>query len=109
MPTASPLFSAGARVKVAAGTLAVLVALVLAPRPTLVVAVGSLIAHYLCSLVYRVRRFWLGLRRGALLIVSDEDARAIADRDLPIYTVLVAAYDEPDVVARLLAELEAID
>ena len=107
--SATPLFTPSATRKVAVAALALLALFVLAPRATTVSGVGLLIGLYLAALLYRIRRFWLGLRRGIVLEVSDEDARAVPDADLPVYTVLVAVYDEPEVVPRLLVELESLE
>jgi cellulose synthase/poly-beta-1,6-N-acetylglucosamine synthase-like glycosyltransferase len=41
--------------------------------------------------------------------ISDREARAIPDRDLPRYTILVPAYHEANVVAQLVANLKALD
>lgn len=60
----------------------------------------------------------LGLRLSALLvrlfrdvtrIVPPETAAALTDADLPLYSILVPLYREPEVVPGLLASLDALD
>jgi cellulose synthase/poly-beta-1,6-N-acetylglucosamine synthase-like glycosyltransferase len=41
--------------------------------------------------------------------VDDAAARAIPDEELPVYTVIVPVYQEPEVVAPLLAAIQALD
>ena len=64
---------------------------------------------YLSALVFRLYIFSKALSAPGLVTVSDEDARALPDEQLPIYTVMVAAYREPEVIGRLLASLGRID
>jgi len=66
-------------------------------------------ALYLASLTFRVHAFWHGLRSPGSIQVSDEMARSVADEDLPVYTILVPAYHEPEVIGRLIASLVAIE
>ena len=40
---------------------------------------------------------------------SDEEARAVPARDLPTYTVMVAAYQEANVIAETIRALEALE
>jgi len=89
--------------------LPLIVALVAAPVAalTLVVAVATL--FYLAALAYRMRLFWSSLDAPEIVRVSDAAARAIPDDGLPVYTILVPAYREPEVIATLLANLDAIE
>jgi cellulose synthase/poly-beta-1,6-N-acetylglucosamine synthase-like glycosyltransferase len=57
---------------------------------------------YLGALGFRMRAFVGSLSDPDVITVSDEEARAIWDRTLPIYTVLVPAYREPEVIGDLL-------
>jgi cellulose synthase/poly-beta-1,6-N-acetylglucosamine synthase-like glycosyltransferase len=74
---------------------------------TLIIAVVTLI--YLASAMYRVAMFFGSLGKAGLLCVTDQQARAIPDRDLPEYTVLVAVYKEPEVMPQLLTALHQFD
>jgi glycosyltransferase XagB len=64
---------------------------------------------YALVLSYRSVLFATSLKSSSMITVSDEDALAIADHDLPIYTVLVPAYKEPSVIEELAAALSRID
>ncbi|SMD27153.1 Glycosyltransferase, catalytic subunit of cellulose synthase and poly-beta-1,6-N-acetylglucosamine synthase [Kibdelosporangium aridum] len=41
--------------------------------------------------------------------VSDQEARAVPDEELPVYTVLVPAYREPEVIAAVVASVASLD
>ncbi|MDZ7881447.1 MAG: glycosyltransferase [Mycobacterium sp.] len=59
-------------------------------------------AYYL---LVTIDRNWLllqGLRRPSLIRVSDAEALAIPDDDLPVYTVLLPVYNEPTIVKNLI-------
>ena len=83
--------------------------LLLAPRLALQVLVGGITLAYALTIGYRVLLFARGVGRPALLEVSDEEARAVPDDALPVYTVLVPAYGEPEVVGDLVRNLAGIE
>ena len=64
---------------------------------------------YLANLTDRVMLFSRGVGSAPEIAVTDDEARAIADDDLPLYTVFVPAFDEPEVVTRLIHSLGALD
>ena len=74
---------------------------------TLLVALATVL--YVAAFVYRIRLFWGSLSEPAVVAVSDEEARSIPDDDLPIYSILVPAYREPEVIGQVLYELERLD
>ncbi len=76
---------------------------------TVVVLCLTATAFYLISMLDRVFLFVRGLDERTILRVSDADARAQPDADLPVYTVLVPAYGEPAVIAQLLGALRQLD
>ncbi|ORB25266.1 glycosyltransferase [Mycolicibacterium parafortuitum] len=78
------------------------------PMATSVVLVGLCTATYVFTMVDRVLLFRDGLASRPI-IVSDEEARAVPDDQLPMYTVLVPAYDEPEVVANLIAAMKNLE
>nr|MDT0525038.1 hypothetical protein [Streptomyces sp. DSM 41633] len=43
------------------------------------------------------------------IVIPDDVARAIPDEDLPPYTILVPAYNEPEVVGDLIAAMDALE
>ena len=89
--------------------LVTLAGLVLAPIGTLIVLVVLVTLAYVLTLSYRVLLFVWSARDPALVIVTDEEAMAVPDRDLPVYTVLVPAYREPEVVEPLIAHLVGLE
>lgn len=84
-------------------------AMFVAPRSTAVVLIALTTALYAVTLVYRIDLFRQGLHRPGSIVISDEEARAIPDDDLPTYTVLVPAFGEPEVIARTLAALDQLE
>lgn len=84
-------------------------ALVLAPTGTMIVLTALCTLAYLVTLVDRVMLLSRGLARDSILSVTDEQARALQDEDLPAYTVLVPAYNEPEVIGDLIAAMNALE
>lgn len=82
---------------------------VLAPRVTAIVVTSAVSLLYLATIVQRVQLFVTGLDASAIMRVSDADARAVPESELPTYTVLVPAYGEPEVVAQLIENLGSLD
>jgi cellulose synthase/poly-beta-1,6-N-acetylglucosamine synthase-like glycosyltransferase len=77
--------------------------------PTTIAAISVVTAVYAAVVVYRFVLFVKSTRSDAVVEVSDEEALAVADVDLPLYTVLIPAFHEPEVISSLvrrIAELE---
>ncbi len=72
------------------------------PGVTIAVVTAIVAALYLWSTIDRAYLMLSGLRSPALLRISDEEARAIPDDELPYYTVLMPVYDEPAIVNNLV-------
>jgi len=85
-----------------------LVGLVIAPMGTATVGIAAATALYIAVLAYRLQMFRDALARPAIVRVSDDEAMAVRDDELPVYTVLVPAYREPEVIGRLLEALDAL-
>jgi cellulose synthase/poly-beta-1,6-N-acetylglucosamine synthase-like glycosyltransferase len=83
--------------------------LVVLPRLTLVVVVTSATVIYTAILGYRISLFRRSLRSTAMITVSDERARAVPDDELPVYTVLIPAYREPEVIKRLIDDVVRLE
>ncbi|MFC7959284.1 glycosyltransferase [Rhodococcoides kroppenstedtii] len=83
-------------------------ALALAPVASLTVITVVCTMGYLATMADRILLFSRGLDASAIVTVSDEDALAVPDADLPPYTILVPAYDEPEVVGDLIAAMSAL-
>ena len=101
--------SRGQRIGGVATALLVLVALIVRPVGTLMLAVTSCTLVYLATIAHRVAMVRSALRSDPLISISDADARAIPDADLPLYTVLVPAYGEPQVIPSLIRNLERLE
>ena len=78
------------------------------PTGTAVVLMGLCTLGYVLTMLDRVLIFKEGLASRPITI-SDEEARAIPDDELPRYTVLVPAYNEPEVVADLIGAMSALE
>jgi cellulose synthase/poly-beta-1,6-N-acetylglucosamine synthase-like glycosyltransferase len=83
--------------------------LVVQPLNTLTATVGVITAVYIAAFLYRLRLFWGSVDQPEIIRIDDAMARAIPYRELPIYTILVPAYREPEVIGRLLDEIDRIE
>ena len=88
---------------------AVIAAAVFRPTALLITLLALTTALYLVTLLYRVVLLRVALRHPAEVRISDAVALAIPDDELPIYTILVPAYHEAEVIARTIAALENLD
>ena len=64
---------------------------------------------YTTCVVYRIYLFVRSTRSDVSEVVTDDEARAVPDAELPTYTVLVPAYHEADVVRHLVANIGRLD
>ncbi|MGE2736441.1 glycosyltransferase [Mycolicibacterium vaccae] len=78
------------------------------PLTTAVAVIGVCTAGYIGTMIDRLLIFRQGLSSRPI-VISDEEARAISDDDLPRYTILVPAYNEPEVVGDLLGAMAALE
>jgi cellulose synthase/poly-beta-1,6-N-acetylglucosamine synthase-like glycosyltransferase len=83
--------------------------LIVSPVGTAVVGATLFTLAYLATLAHRVVMFRASMRSDPFHRVSDEEARAVRDEDLPAYAVLVPAFGEPEVMAGLIRSLEELD
>jgi cellulose synthase/poly-beta-1,6-N-acetylglucosamine synthase-like glycosyltransferase len=78
------------------------IAVVIWPEYLLPVFSTTLIAMHLAT---TLDRHWLlvrGLRHRSAIIINDDDALAVPDSELPLYTVLLPVYQEPTIVSDLI-------
>jgi cellulose synthase/poly-beta-1,6-N-acetylglucosamine synthase-like glycosyltransferase len=87
----------------------VIVAGIWRPTSTLALLTGLVTVGYAVAILFRVALVWAATRREHRVRVNDEEARAVPDDELPVYTVLVPAYREPQVIGLLLEHLAALD
>ncbi|CAN5134647.1 glycosyltransferase [soil metagenome] len=88
--------------------LIVIVFVIWKPMGTAVVLIGLCTTGYLLTMFDRVLIFRQGLAASAIRITDDE-ARKIPDDELPSYTILVPAYNEPEVVGDLIGAMAALE
>lgn len=88
---------------------ATVVGLVIRPIPTLIVLNLLVTILYVAAFAYKFHLARRSLRQPGLVEVTDEEARAVPDADLPLYTVLVPAYHEAEVIGQTIAALEKLE
>ena len=84
-------------------------ALVWRPVGTLQILIGFITVVYSGAIAFRVALVWAAGRQEHRVWISNEEARAVPDEDLPVYTVLVPAYREPEVIHLLMAHLNDLE
>lgn len=102
-------FSRTQKLALLVGAVAVVAALVLSWRTTVTVLVALATLYYFAATVDKLWLFLRGARGDVLVRVSDEEALAIPDAELPHYTVLLPVYDEPQIVRNLVAGVGQLD
>ena len=95
-------------VLVATGAL-IVVCLVLWPVTTGIVLMCLASIMYLSNLIDRTWLFGLGVESSPEIRISAAEAMAIPDDELPTYTILVPAFNEPGVIVSLINNLGLID
>ena len=86
-----------------------LLALLVFLKVALLLIVAVMTTLYFASMLLRIRLYHLALNGKGIVRINDDEARAVADSDLPSYTVLVPAFREPDVCERLVANLRRLE
>ncbi|WP_055408343.1 glycosyltransferase [Frankia sp. ACN1ag] len=101
--------STGQRVGLAAVGVLLVAGVTLATTPTLIAVVAVLSAAYVAAFAERLLLLHRAIHDPGLIVVDPDDARACPDADLPLYTVLVPAYQEPEVLPHLLAAIGRLE
>lgn len=78
-------------------------------RETLLVLFFLINVFYVFSLGFKLLASILGARTEILEQVSDEEAAALDPKTLPVYTILLPMYKEPEVVRHLIAGIMEMD
>ena len=78
-------------------------------RETLLVLFFLINVFYVFSLGFKLLASILGARTEILEQVSDEEAAALDPKTLPVYTILLPMYKEPEVVKHLIAGIMEMD
>ena len=74
-----------------------------------ITVMASMIVLYSSMLAFRVWLMWQRDERDPTLLIDDAETFSFQDHKLPSFSVLVPAYDEPEVLAVLLHHLDALD
>ncbi len=88
---------------------AVIIGFIVSPVDTGIALLAVTTAAYIAVTLNRALLFVRAHGASTTLRVSDEEARAVPEEELPIYTVLVPAYREPEVIQRLVGQLSRIE
>ncbi len=78
-------------------------------KATAIAVVAVFTAFYLVAVVYRFALFALSAKTESTIRISDEEARAFPDSELPTYTLLIPAYKEPEVISLLLHNIGVME
>jgi glycosyltransferase XagB len=108
MSASRVLSSAQARLFAGAAA-AILVGLVAAPVPTLIALNGLVALAYALVLIHNLVLWPRIVGDPTLVRIDDREAKALSWAELPMYTVLVAAYHEHEVIGEALQALARID
>jgi cellulose synthase/poly-beta-1,6-N-acetylglucosamine synthase-like glycosyltransferase len=107
--SARAILSKGQRNGIIAVLALIVVGLVFEPKDTVIVLLAVITVAYIAISVYRIVLFIRSTRPGVLVQVSDAQARATADDDLPVYTILVPAFRETEVINTLIERLARME
>jgi cellulose synthase/poly-beta-1,6-N-acetylglucosamine synthase-like glycosyltransferase len=107
--SAEETLSSGQRGVLFLGFFALAAPLVIAPMATVIGLIAVATALYAAIAIQRIRIFTMAMDRPDMITISDAEARAIPPAKLPIYTILIPAYREPEVIGHLLEAVHALD
>jgi glycosyltransferase XagB len=106
--SSSTTLSLGQKIGVGTLSLAVILGFVMRPLWMGIILILVAMVFYVASLSYRVVLYIRSLSGSEMVRVSDAAALAVADSDLPVYTIMVPAYNEPEVIVALVQALDAM-
>ncbi len=102
-------FSSGQRVAFLAALAALIVALSVSWRQTLIAANVFIQIIYFLMTALKFLIVFKGEANNVQMRYTDEEVAAIDEKDLPVYTVLVPVYKEKEVVSRLMQNIATLD
>lgn len=79
------------------------------PLPALIAVIAIMQLFYLSSVGYKFLLSFAGAQLERFVPITQAEMDALADRDLPVYTILLPAYKEPEVVKILIDSLKKLD
>jgi glycosyltransferase XagB len=107
--SARSLWSRRQRFALLALAVAVAAGLVIDPRKVVVAFVTVVTAIYLTMVIYRFLLFVRSTRTNVVFEIGDEEAQNFPDDQLPVITVLVPAFQEREVINRLIGNLAQME
>ncbi len=107
--SARSTISLGQRNVVIALMIVVLIGLVIDAQLTAILIIAEFTLAYLVAVIYRAYLFTRSSKSDALEVVTDEEALAFPDDELPFYTVMIAAYNEASVIVKLIQNVAELD
>ena len=76
---------------------------------TVSIVVSLITIFYVGAIIYRLALFRASNRPSTTEVISDEEARAVPDHELPVYTVMIPAYREPEVITELIQRVSQFE
>ena len=73
------------------------------------IVVSVITIFYVGAIIYRLALFRASNRPSTTEVISDEEARAVPDHELPVYTVMIPAYREPEVINELIQRVSQFE
>lgn len=83
--------------------------LITRPWPTARAFILFATLFYVVFTLYKIMLVRFSLRSGAELHISPEQCAALSENELPVYSIMVPLYREPESVGHLVTALEALD
>jgi len=96
-------------VAAAAGLLLLLLGVFFLTAVTLIALSAIVNGAFLLSIIFKLVTTAAGAEGERVQAVSDEDVAALADRDLPTYTILLPVFREANIVGLLMENLRRLD
>ncbi len=81
----------------------------LMPLPALITLLTGLQLFYFAAIAFKFFLSFAGAQLERFKPISHEEVDAIDDASLPVYTILVPVYKEPEVVGQLIGALKKLD
>jgi len=88
---------------------AAVIGLLISPIKTVIAFTAVVTVLYLLAVTYRFVLFLRSARSDVVVRISDEEARAFPDAELPVYTVLIPAFREPQVINLLIRNIARLE
>jgi cellulose synthase/poly-beta-1,6-N-acetylglucosamine synthase-like glycosyltransferase len=107
--SARAILSKGQRRACVAFVALLVIGLIVSAISTCIALVTVITLAYVAVTGYRIALFVRSVRPGVIIDVSDAQARETADDDLPLYTILVPAFRETEVIRILLDRLARLE